>query len=167
LNATTTAPISHCLDNTRTLFDIKTIAPGDTYKAEAARRPGTGTYAVNQRAKKVHSEYIKKAKNIDKRSGAIEGEVGRVERELKTYGKNGQVQGLVFGPFGECSDEVEELLKFIAVHQSRKYIDGSNMDPVKAVGIALNQLRMRVGLMVHRGWARVLIGRANSIVAKY
>jgi hypothetical protein len=89
---------------------------------------------------------------------------GPVESELLSYGnRKATVEGLVFGPFGETSKAVDNLLQFIATHMHHKRTSGGNSSEYARASV-LNEVRSRIGLLVHRGWAQVLIGRANLLV---
>jgi hypothetical protein len=50
-----------------------------------------------------------------------EGTIGPVERELNTYGHNGEVVGLVMGAYGEFSSSVALLADFIARKKAEDY----------------------------------------------
>ena len=70
--------------------------------------------AVDRRARVLTEEYTKKARDVDRVYGGVaEGTVGRVQRKLIDFG---EVRGLVFGAFGECSEGVHELVQQLANH---------------------------------------------------
>ena len=71
--------------------------------------------AVGRRARVLTEEFTKKARNLDRVYGGVAGgTVGRVQRKLVDFG---EVRGLVFGAFGECSEGVHELvLEFDQYH---------------------------------------------------
>ena len=94
----------------------------------------------------------------------VEGQIGPMLREKKGYGKEGKVVGLVIGPFGECSEEVEQLIQFIARQAAKKIIDGLNIKPEDMISILTAKLRNEFGMLVHREWARLLIARASELL---
>jgi hypothetical protein len=90
------------------LFDVKTIhGGGNTYLHGAARRDRCG--AVNQRAKSVPVEDIRKAANLDA-TPAVQLHNGRVWAVTATLIALGAVRALVFGQYGEASTDVSALL---------------------------------------------------------
>ena len=89
-----------------------------------------------------------------------------METELRRYGKAGIVKGLVFGPFGECSEAVDEVIDFLASHRARLSTSGNNLDQYVIKSMVKNKLVHELGLLIHRGWARVVIERARNIVIR-
>ena len=84
-------------------------------------RPDDTVRAVDRRSRELPGEYLKKAKDVDRIYGGVgDGQVGPVQRKLESFGP---VRGLVFGAFGEASEEVATLVQTLA--ESR----------VKAVGL--------------------------------
>ena len=68
--------------------------------------------AVDRRAGLLTQEYTRKARTVDRLYGGTqEGEVGRVESRLQSYGR---VRGLVFGAWGEASEDVHALVQALA-----------------------------------------------------
>jgi hypothetical protein len=166
LNAQTAIPADISdLDYRVTLFDVKTLAAGQGYMDSAYKNKGL--FAVNEREEKVAREYLNKARQLDRDfNNTARGEIGPVERRLLMYGDNGKVKGLVVGPYGECSAAVEQLVKFVATHQSRARTEGTNRNKAALTGMLASIMRSSLGLLIHRAWARVLITRAQRLVPR-
>ena len=70
--------------------------------------PSWTTRAVDKRSANLNKEYLEKAKTAARQFGGIEvGRVGPVERKLVSLG---QVKGVVFGNFAECSEDMHVLI---------------------------------------------------------
>ena len=94
------------------LWELKAIS---SCKTRYPRNPRPEGRAVDRRSDLLQGEYIKKARTTDQRyGGAVEGEVGRCEAKLLSYGR---VRGLVVGGWGELNTDFKELVEAIA--QSR------------------------------------------------
>ena len=65
----------------------------------------------------MHQEYILKARKVDQTHGGVEpGQIGGVERKLLSFP---QVEGLVFGAWGEASDAVHRLVEAMATSRAQ------------------------------------------------
>ena len=65
--------------------------------------------AVSARQQRVTPEYIGKARRADRTyNGIRRNDVGPLEAEVK---RQGRIDGLVFGAYGEASSYVEQLVK--------------------------------------------------------
>ena len=71
-----------------------------------------------------------------------------VENKLNSYG----VMGLVFGPYGEWSDTVEEFIQFVAEHRARVGTTRTSRDYRMAVAMFSRDIRSTLVLIVHKGW---------------
>jgi hypothetical protein len=58
------------------------------------------------------------------------------------------------------------LIDFLAAHRTRISTAGTNLDKKRIKGIIKKKLVHELGLFIHRGWARVLIDRARTIVER-
>ena len=87
--------------------------------------------------------------------------MGPFLKTLKELGR-GRVRGLVFGPFGEVSSDVDELISFVAQQKAARLKEGTNVDFNSLQAIIKKSLVARLGLFIHREWARCLIDRTNS-----
>ena len=102
---------------------------------------------MDKRARALQGEYRTKAKDIDEEFvGTPKGQVGPVERKLDQFG---QMQGFVFGAFGEGSEDIHKMVKILA--ESR----------LKAVELQ----RGRVGLKGELGMITGQIRRMLSVGA--
>ena len=166
LDATTSPNVGTIYDQVRTLGDFKIMTPSKTYKETVFNKKGN--YAVEKRAREVDITYDRKLRAIDtelNRELLIdEGQIGPMVREKKGYGKEGKVVGLVIGPFGECSEELDQLIQFIARQATKKIIDGLNIKPDSVISIMTAKLRSEFGMLIHREWARLLIARASELL---
>ena len=94
------------------LWELKAIS---SCKTRYPRNPRPEGRAVDRRSDLLQGEYEKKARTTDQRyGGAIEGEIGRCEAKLLSYGR---VRGLVVGGWGELNEDFKQLLE--AISQSR------------------------------------------------
>jgi hypothetical protein len=84
------------------LADVKGINAGRTWY-------GSRDKQVDKRARQVHGEYRYALRIIDaKYHHTGRGEIGPLERKLSSFGR---VHGLVFGVFGEASQDLHDLLQ--------------------------------------------------------
>jgi len=143
----------------KTLLDVKTLGPGRKY----ALFPIKSSSAVEQRAQEVPKDYRKAVRKIDRKMQVPEGTIGPVERELNTYGHNGEVVGLVMGAYGEFSSSVVLLADFIARKKAEDYCVSHNMGIKKATAMFRNLLTRRWGLYAHRGWAHLMLSRCRAL----
>jgi hypothetical protein len=141
------------------MFDTKTIGPLLYFDANFE-----GHSAVNSRAEQVNRDYYAKARQLDQQhNGVLEGAIGPVEQILMTYGINGKVRGTAVGTFGECSTDFHELRKFITTVLADKEIAGTNVEIGEVKGRIAKRFLSRMGHTIHRGWARLLLGRIPII----
>ena len=121
--------------------------------------------AVNQREREVTRQYLTHAKKIDAKynQGLItEGGIGPVERELNNVYKG--AIGLVIGPFGEISKNVEQLLTFIVEYTaSLKAVERNEAAKNKFRNWIKQSIWTQVGHLIHREWAEILISKSNVI----
>ena len=156
IDGSTLPSVGSIYDGVKTICDIKTLSPGEGYVER--------TMSVEKRAENVNTEYIRKANKIDRDfNGTEEGSIGPVRRELSTYGKNGTVMGLVVGPYGECSSHLDDFIDFVARHMAKRQVEGLNLSEGPIKGMIKKRIRSKLGLLIHRGWAQLLIGRAYVI----
>jgi len=71
--------------------------------------------------------------------------------------------GLVVGPYGECSSHLEDFIDFVARHMAKRQVEGLNLSEGPIKGMIKKRIRSKLGLLIHRGWAQLLIGRAYVI----
>ena len=83
--------------------------------------------------------------------GTPQGEVGPVEARLSTYG---EVQGLVFGAFGEASEAVHKLVTMLAEADG-----GSKGEIAKRTGM----VRRVLGVTAVKAQAKLLLERVRMV----
>ena len=72
---------------------------------------------MDVRANLLPGEYKTKARNTDRKYGGVgEGEMGRLEQKLISYGR---VRGLVVGSWSELSNDFKELLFMMTENRKR------------------------------------------------
>ena len=114
--------------------------------------------AVSRRAAGLHAEYCDKARATDTRyCGTSLGETGPVLQKLLSYGR---VRGLVFGAWGEGTEDLERLLGQMARQGAlHKWRQMACIDQDSAVGCLAWLLRRRWGLCALRECARLKLER--------
>ena len=129
---------------------------------------------VEMRQAMVDKAYVAKAKLLDKKyhpnvSNIDTGSVGNItnlnllgpfSKRLKEFGR-GRVRGLIFGPFAEVSPDVEELITFLAQLKAQRLNEGTNGSVKSLTSMIKKTLVLKLGLFVHRSWARCLIERVS------
>ena len=89
------------------LHELKVIS-----SSQSRYKPSWTERGVDKRAGQLHQEYVTKAKKTDQDHGGVEpGMVGGVQRKLQTFP---QVEGLVFGNWGEASQATHQLVEALA-----------------------------------------------------
>ena len=139
------------------LAELKVISCCPTrYKSSNTSR------AVDKRAGELHLEYVRKAKNIDRQFNLTEeGQKGPVLRKLETFG---QVHGLVFGAFGEASEEVHKLLEILADSRFRKIgLLKGQIGSEGELSIIKAQIRRLFSVTIVRAQAQCLLDRLGWI----
>jgi hypothetical protein len=134
------------------LLELKVIGLASTWYSRGDAARGC---AVAARARAIQSEYIGKARTLDRRfssqDNAATTAAGPVERKLAGYGR---VRGLTFGAFGEASKDVHELVGILAkAHASRHWITMGCRNPEEAVALTARTLFRSWGLMAVRAQA--------------
>jgi len=142
------------------LFEFKTLHLGpSTYPCAEGR-----CQAVKRRAKALPTEYARKARLVDEKYiGTANGEVGPVAVRLRRYEP---VKGLVFGHFGEASDDVHKLVGALAVACSRRNHLGPEDDAARLRGLYSYLIKRRWALATVRGAARLTLSRLASSVGQ-
>ena len=137
-----------------TLFELKTLHFGSSTYANNAKRCA----AVQTRARRVHQEYVTKARKLDADYwDAEDGSDGPVLCKLRSFGF---VRGLAFGAWGEASEATEDLLHLIAHAAARAHWRKMNCrDEAKAVGAFAWSVRRRWPMSALRENARLKIDR--------
>lgn len=143
------------------LHDVKTICHSNTRYKEAwvtGRRDARGVPAakpVDVRASHVSSEYISHARHFDRTHvGTSSSTTGPFEQRLAEFG---QVQGLVFGHYGECSSSVRALVRRIAKEIALKtgLHEGARSIP-EAIAAQTERLYRTLSITCHRERAQIV-----------
>jgi hypothetical protein len=143
------------LINKHSLLDVKTLAPGTAYSEHDNGVAATGP--VNRRQKQVDADYHKSAQALDRKfNGTPQNTVGPVESELNRYGR---VMGLVVGAFSECSTDVYHLRDLVAYGYATALTAKLKIPFDQAVALYSTKVNRLWGLVIARGWSRVLLGR--------
>jgi hypothetical protein len=146
--------------------DVKTISfTASNYGG--ANRTKNGA-AVENKANKVHKEYLDKARKADiKWNNTPQNAIGPIESRLNEFGT---VIPFVFGYLGEANKAVRTLLKEIATVGARNlWRQMGQTCQVNAYGVLLNSYRRTLGVAAVRANARMklrvlgtLLGRSND-----
>ena len=133
------------------LGDVKTIGFGKT--RYWGRRPAS-TRAVDARAASVHTDMRSKLRSID-REILGRSPNGPLELRLSAVGP---IQGLVFGAFGEISEEARTLLCYAAdATAARTWVADGATSEEHAAALLKNRLYRRWGIKTAREYARIKI----------
>ena len=129
------------------LGDVKTISfTTSNYGGLKRTEPHL---AVNTRARKVHKEYLNKAKAADRKwNHTPQNAVGPIELRLNEFGA---VRPFVFGFLGETNNAVRKLVKDIATVGARNlWRQMGQTSQVNAYGVLLGKFRRTVGVAAVR-----------------
>ena len=149
------------IDTSSTLGDVKTLSPCMEYISTYGNRK-----PVDVRADRVQSDYINKARRLDiTHNGINAGELGPVENHLRSY-NNGVVDGLVVGPFGECSRQVHALKDLIAERKANFIYHHVDIDNAQILSKFKKSMSKSWGLFFACGWARLLLERLQLFYAR-
>jgi hypothetical protein len=137
------------------LFDVKTLSAGGPNYHRRYRANGG---AVAERARQVPQQYETAARRLDLRHhGTIAPDTGPVLTALRGYPP---VRGLVFGAYGEASQDVHALLKAAAVQGAKqRWSSMGARSCAEAEGIFSALLRRRWGIVSVREYARMRLAR--------
>ena len=117
--------------------------------------------AVDRRAAMVPKEYTKKARDVDRGVlGAPDGVPGPVQARLEEYG---EVKALVFGAFGEASQEVHSLVDQLASSRANGRIGVTDKEWQAEKSLAISTIRQRLGVTVVRAQADLLSQRMQWV----
>ena len=152
------------------LAELKVITCGLYHYPE-----GVSSRAVERRAGSLQREYERKAAKADREYGGFSrerqqaGEKGPVESRLAEFG---ELEGLVFGGFGEGNARVHELVGLLAdrrpeeeLHMARPrgYTLTSLMSEAGYRAKAVRILRQRLGVTAVRAQARLLLAKVQAV----
>ena len=147
--------------NRLVLHELKVISA-----SQSRYKPSWEQRAVDVRAGRLQAEYVGKARVSDTRHhGTGEGEVGPVQQKLLSLG---DVRGLVFGNFGEASQDCHTLVA--AMTDSRIRVAG----PVRGIqpsmrgeeydrSSVISSIRRRLSVAAVKAQAFSLLGRLDTL----
>ena len=121
---------------------------------------------VDKRAADLHDEYITKARSADQVYGGVEqGTVGPVETKLLSFG---EVKGLVFGHFGECSESTHSLMSAIATSRVRVAGPQAGRKGVMRTeegekSVVMSYIRKRISVASVKAQCFSLLGRLEAL----
>ena len=119
--------------------------------------------SVQKRADEVHEDYHTTAKKLDAKLGTDADATGAVETEMSSY-NSGRVSGLVVGAFSEVSMQVRDLADLVACELNDEHLALFDDAMNESKQMSTQRIRRSIGLTVHRGWAKLLLGRCRDIV---
>ena len=121
---------------------------------------------MDKRASQLNKEYQDKAKNADRLHGGLEpGVVGRVEAKLLTFPP---VRGIVFGNWGEVSEDTHKLVDVLAtsrakVAEPQSSRRGGNLTEEGVKSMAVGHIRRKLGVAAVKAQCITLFGRLDSM----
>ena len=138
------------------LFDVKTIHRGTTwYKQRTAEQCG----AVRAREARVSPAYIAHARKIDRECGPPGSK--QCEQRLRAFS---ETRALVFGAYGEASDDVHDLIDIAAETKARRLWRQAGARSQKEYqGYLKRTMRRRMGLAAWQEQVNHLIARLPLI----
>jgi hypothetical protein len=150
-----------------TLFDVKTIhAAGPCSRSGQGRSSRCG--AVANRAKAVDREYQHKARALDADPAVRRHNGGSTDAVSGTLRALGTVRGLVFGQYGEASEDVHRLLGAAAVFAAKsegRQHGAPSGTLARLTALFMSQLRRAWGVNTVREMARHRLVRIPLIGA--
>ena len=137
------------------LAELKMITCSDSYYQTGGRVRG-----VEKRAERLPAEYRTKARKVDQlgEPGVVR---GPCERKLDQYG---ELVKLVFGAFGEASQDVHSLIASLAECRLRKVgLQRGRAGGEQELAIITGQIRRRISTAVTKANVNCLIERMQLV----
>ena len=143
------------------LMELKALGGGPTHYATGELCRG---FAVAARARAIPREYRLKAQRLDEtHCGARRGVPGPVALKLAGFGR---LWGLVFGAYGEASEDVHELVRTLSTsYAARHWTRLGAREPAEAAAACASTLCRSWGLTAARGQARLLLAGLGHVGA--
>ena len=143
------------------LAELKVLSSCKTRYSSSA---GNKVRATDRRAQSLQAEYKKKARDLDNSTqGTSNQGRGPVERRLDEFG---EIIGLVFGAWGEGSQEVHSLVETLAqcrlrfqMQQDGRPDQGSDNELALIVG----QIRRRLSVTAVKAQVGCLLSRVHQV----
>ena len=148
--------------NEQRLFEMKIISSCPT---RYLRNPRPEARAVDRRSNLLQNEYLKKARKADRNYGGTpEGEIGRMEQKLLSYGR---VRGLVVGAWGEINEDFKMLLQVMADKKQEELEAQTGGEFRKSVtsqlAIYVSQNRQQLSKICVQAQARLVLDRLEGL----
>ena len=143
------------------LAELKLISCSESWYAPSA---GGKVKATDKRANGLPADYRRKAREADQEARAASGaERGPVEQELEQYLGSGLL-GLVFGVWGEASEDVHVLIDALATSRlnSQQRTRGRPGDK-QELGSITAQIRRRLSQVVVKAQVECLLNRLHQV----
>ena len=144
------------------LHELKIIS-----SSQSRYKPSWEERGVDKRAGQLHQEYVYKARKADQDHGGVQpGTVGGVEQKLKTFP---QVEGLVFGNWGEVSQATHQLVEALATSRSKigdaqsRTKRGTTMTEEGIKSMAVGYIRRKLGITDVKAQCHSLLGRLEGL----
>ena len=144
------------------LHELKIIS-----SSQSRYKPSWEERGVDKRAGQLHQEYVYKARKADQDHGGVEpGRVGGVERKLQTFP---QVEGLVFGNWGEVSQGTHQLVEALATSRARigdpqaRSKRGALLTEEGIKSMAVGYIRRKLGITAVKAQCHSLLGRLEGL----
>lgn len=154
------AHIAHDGPKRDQIFELKFIGKNKT--RYPIKRDLTKERCVDKRADGLTKEYEKKARKADKKYCGIQGDIkGPILRTLESFG---DVQGLVWGAFGEGSIQCHRLASTLAEIGSQMHYKTMHVaTPQIAKSVLVRAIRRDWGLAVVKANAHTIIANLSKV----
>ena len=144
------------------LFELKVVSSCPT---RYPRNPRPEKRAVDRRADLLQGEYTAKARKADRKYGNTEeGQIGRMEQKLMSYGI---VRGLVVGAWGEISEDFKSLMEVMAERKREDLEAQIGFENRKSVSAQLasyiSHNRQQLSLICVQSQSRLVLDRLEGL----
>ena len=143
------------LSGEKPLGEVKIKAPNSDYHQIMP--------PVAARQAEVARDYLKRAARIGKLNGHPPGTDGLMVTALEGH-NGGQVLVFVMGAFAEMSGDASRNCDIIAHELAQTHVPYYNGDAKRTKGMYRKRIQKAWGHTAHRGWARLLLGRARDLI---
>ena len=144
------------------LHELKIISSN-----QSRYKPSWQERGVDRRAGQLHQEYVSKARKADQDYGGVQqGTMGAVERKLLTFP---QVEGLVFGNWGEVSEATHQLVEALATSRAQigdpqaRSRRGTALTEQGIKSLAVGYVRRKLGIAAVKAQCHSLLGRLDGL----
>ena len=144
----------------RTLENMKALAPRTAHSESTST---AFSHSVEKRQKQVSPAYHAVARSLDAELDSQPGSPGPVDSELSTF-ISGKVLGLVTSTYAELPSAFHVIADPIASELADEHLQFFDIDHGMCKSIFLQQVRRGLGLALHRGWAKLTLGRCRDLV---